>query len=162
MEPWNSSSDPQMASGQMAVQPGVPFRPHQVALFVEIIAALQKLLLELVVLLVLTCNNYLSTSRVSSTPFSNRLVKWVAPSRRVVLEAILTDQTPRLISFTIRGMKITFYGKKTNAGQVEDAEEEELGPMFTSRSKPLPLNPLQQVRLVSSHQIPLISHFFSV
>ena len=48
MEPWNSSSDPQMASGQMAVQPGVPFRPHQVALFVEIIAALQKLLLELV------------------------------------------------------------------------------------------------------------------
>ena len=75
----------------------------------------------------------------------------MAPSRRVVLEVILTDQTPRLISFTIRGMQITFYGKKTNAGQVEDAEEEELGPMFTSRSKPLSINPLQQVRLVSSH-----------
>ena len=42
MELWNSSSDPQMASGQLAVQPGVPFRPHQVALFVESKASATK------------------------------------------------------------------------------------------------------------------------
>ena len=45
MELWNSSSDPQMTSGQLAVQPGVPFRPHQVALFVESKASAPKIVI---------------------------------------------------------------------------------------------------------------------
>lgn len=78
----------QMTSGQLAVQPGVPFRPHQ---------GQQHPLLQ-------------QTGQVGGSKSPSSLGS----------DSYRSDS------------------------EVEDAEEEELGPMFTSRSKPLPLNPLQQ------------------